>query len=287
MLLLYLHIAAAVIHLISCVLSVVVHIDTKTAITVPKHTYISNPIKTITSHEKIMEQNAMVWISANEGFTLFSHLIAVFYLLRDEEMKKYESLRRTIEYSFTAGILQVALVMSTGSVALHDILFILIINVVMQILGYTLDTSRFLLLVSGFMLLVAEIQYVMLNAINLEGIDTGYFIVMGVLYALFYIGFGMVKVLKPVHESEIYILMSVSSKVTLSWILIGNIFEGFKELNHITEPDFSDIDWRAIQIIVVVVSLVGLAIGIPLIEGNVPKVMSKRMITKKYKNLRY
>ena len=273
--------AAAVIHLISCVLSVIVHIDVKTSITIPKHDYRTTPVSIVTTHEQIMEQNPMVWISANEGFTLFSHLIAVFYLWNDSEMKKYESLRRTIEYSLTAGILQVALVMSTGSVALHDILFILIINVVMQILGHILDSQRTLLLISGFMLLVAEIQYVILNSTHLEGISTGYYIAMGIFYAMFYIGFGLVKLFKPVHESEIYILMSVSSKVTLSWLLIGNIFEGFKELKH--ETDFSTIDWRAIQILVIVFSVIGLAVGIPVIERrklNTPKSLQ-------FKNLRY
>lgn len=249
MLLLYLHIAAACIHLISCVLSVVVHVDVHSDITLPTHKYFTDPIRTETHYDTILEQNPLVWVSANEALTLFSHLIAIFYLSRDEKMRSMESLRRTIEYSFTAGILQVALVLSAASMSLYDMFFLLMINIALQMIGYLLDKkdNRPMLLTIGFLLLATEIQYVLLNSLRLEGITLDYFVVMGVFYALFYIGFGVVKIFQSDYQDEIYILMSVTSKVTLSWILIGNIFVGFEELDTKTDPDFSDLDWRAIQ----------------------------------------
>ena len=273
MLLLYLHIAAAILHMVSCVLSVVVHTDSvKTDITIPRHQYQSNPIDTITTQDIVLEQSVLVWISGNEAITMFSHLIAVFYLWNSEKMRKYESLRRTIEYSFTAGILQVALVMGTGSISLSDIFFILLINGVMQLMGYVMDgkEDNTPLLVGAFILLAAQIQFVVTNALLLEGIETGYFVVMGVLYALFYIGFGVVKIFRPAYEDEIYILMSVTSKLSLSWILIGNIFEGFKEMGETTDPDFTDLDWRGIQWAIVAFSAIGLVVGIPLINSLKP-----------------
>ena len=76
---------------------------------------------------------------------------------------------------------------------------------------------------------------------------------MGVAYGVFYILFGVVKLI-PAWErdqNEIYVLMSVTSKVALSWILIGNTFEGLKELGVKSEPfDHTWIDWRLIQIII-------------------------------------
>lgn len=274
MLLLYLHIAAAVLHLFSCVMSIVLHTDSvKTDITIPHHVYHTNPVDTVTTHEVILEQSSLVWISGNEAITMFSHLIAVFYLWNSDKMRKYESLRRTVEYSFTAGILQVALVMGTGSISLSDIFFVLIINGVMQLMGYVIDNqkeNRMPLLVGAFVLLAAQIQFVISNAIRMEGIATEYFIVMGIFYALFYIGFGLIKVFRPTYEDEIYILMSVTSKLSLSWILIGNVFEGFRELGEKTDPDFTDLDWRAIQWIIVALSAVGLAVGIPLINATKP-----------------
>lgn len=289
MLLLYLHIAAAILHMFSCVLSVVVHTNSvKTDITIPHHQYQTNPIDTITTQDVILEQSALVWISGNEAITMFSHLIAVFYLWNSEEMRKYESLRRTVEYSFTAGILQVALVMGTGSISLSDIFFILMINGVMQLMGYVMDTKgdNTPLLVGAFILLAAQIQFVITNALLMEGISTGYFVVMGVFYALFYIGFGVVKIFQPVYQDEIYILMSVTSKLSLSWILIGNIFEGFKELDERTDPDFTDLDWRAIQWAIVAFSVIGLAVGIPLINSIKPYMNRQDELKRKTEDLK-
>jgi len=299
MLLLYLHIAAACIHLISCVLSVVVHVDVHSDITLPTHKYFTDPIRTETHYDTILEQNPLVWVSANEALTLFSHLIAIFYLSRDEKMRSMESLRRTIEYSFTAGILQVALVLSAASMSLYDMFFLLMINIALQMIGYLLDKkdNRPMLLTIGFLLLATEIQYVLLNSLRLEGITLDYFVVMGVFYALFYIGFGVVKIFQSDYQDEIYILMSVTSKVTLSWILIGNIFVGFEELDTKTDPDFSDLDWRAIQWGVTLLSVIGLGVGIPLILLNKPYLNKEDKIARKeaelatlkdgYKNLRY
>ena len=299
MLLLYLHIAAACIHLISCVLSVVVHVDVHSDITLPTHKYFTDPIRTETHYDTILEQNPLVWVSANEALTLFSHLIAIFYLSRDEKMRSMESLRRTIEYSFTAGILQVALVLSAASMSLYDMFFLLMINIALQMIGYLLDKkdNRPMLLTIGFLLLATEIQYVLLNSLRLEGITLDYFVVMGVFYALFYIGFGVVKIFQSDYQDELYILMSVTSKVTLSWILIGNIFVGFEELDTKTDPDFSDLDWRAIQWGVTLLSVIGLGVGIPLILLNRPYLNKEDKIARKeaelatlkdgYKNLRY
>ena len=299
MLLLYLHIAAACIHLISCVLSVVVHVDVHSDITLPTHKYFTDPIRTETHYDTILEQNPLIWVSANEALTLFSHLIAIFYLSRDEKMRSMESLRRTIEYSFTAGILQVALVLSAASMSLYDMFFLLMINVALQMVGYLLDKkdNRPMLLTIGFLLLATEIQYVLLNSLRLEGITLDYFIVMGVFYALFYIGFGVVKIFQSDYQDELYILMSVTSKVTLSWILIGNIFVGFEELDTKTDPDFSNLDWRAIQWSVTLLSVIGLGVCIPLILLNKPYLNKEDKITRKeaelaslkegYKNLRY
>lgn len=261
-----LHIAAALIHLVSCALSVMVHTnDANVDITLPTHTYtvVDNVVRTTTTFERVMEQSPLAWISANEGFTAFSHLIALFYLMYDPNNAKLESLRRTIEYSFTAGILQVALVMGAGSVTLHDVFFLLVTNVVLQAIGYAIDdsTRRGLLYTSAFALLAVQIQYVALNAWRVDGISVDWAVIMGVFYILFYVGFGVVKLL-PLGDKtldEMYILMSVTSKITLSWVLIGNIFDKFRELGATT--DFTYLDWRAIQVVIVICTTVGLVVG--------------------------
>jgi len=174
----------------------------------------------------------------------------------------------------TAGILQVALVLGVGSMAMSDLFMLLILNGVIQVLGWVSDQKDLApelvnyVKYSAFVLLAVEIQYVIFQSVNLEGIDPGPYIAMGVIYAIFYLGFGVVKLLPTLknEETEIYILMSVSSKVALSWILIGNTYEGLKELNIDSVPlDHTDLPWRAIQYVISGVCFAILLVGIPLI----------------------
>ena len=103
---------------------------------------------------------------------------------------------------------------------------------------------------------------------NLNGIEPGGYIVMGIFYAIFYLMFGLVKCFKSWrnHENELYILMSVSSKVALSWILIGNTYQGLRELEISSAPlDFTDLDWGVVQYIITFICALVLVIGIPVI----------------------
>lgn len=60
--------------------------------------------------------------------------------------------------------------------------------------------------------------------------------------------------------------MSVSSKVALSWILIGNTYQGLRELNIKSAPlDFTDLDWGVVQYIITFICALVLVIGIPII----------------------
>lgn len=284
MLLHNLHIAAAVIHLVSSIFATYVHTDTITGVlTLPRHTYMADPTATEKSlivnatlvHENVIYTNPFVWIACNEALTFFSHLFALSQLYnKDINVERFERNRRTVEYMVTAGILQVALVLGIGSIALYDMFMLLIVNVVLQGLGWIYDQDdlpnrlKNYVLIAAFTLLAVEIQYVIFQTTNLEGIEVGPYIVMGVFYAIFYLLFGIVKIvpLWKAHEKEIYILMSVSSKVALSWILIGNSYAGLKELNVHSEPiDHTALDWRALQIAISIVCALILVVGIILI----------------------
>lgn len=278
-----LHIGAAIIHAISCVLAVVVHTDTINGVlTLPHHKYmadndaviVEHVINATVTHEPVIYTHPMVWIAANEGFTFFSHCIALCFLrkrLSEIELNEMELSRRTVEYMFTAGILQVALVLGIGHIALYDAIMLLAINAVLQGLGWIQDQFDFpprlkpYILTASFVLLAVEIQYVIFQTTNIEGIEVGPYIFMGVFYGIFYILFGVVKLIDSwkKNQNEIYILMSVTSKVALSWILIGNTYAGMEELGVDSEPnDFTDIDWRAIQVFISVISAIVLAVGI-------------------------
>jgi hypothetical protein len=278
-----LHIAAAIIHAISCVLAVVVHTDTITGVlTLPHHKYMADNnaviaehvINATVTHEAVIYTHPMVWIAANEGFTFFSHCIALCFLrkrLSEIDLNEMELSRRTVEYMFTAGILQVALVLGIGKIAIYDAIMLLLINACLQGLGWIQDQRDFpprlkpYILTAAFVLLAVEIQYVIFQTTNIEGIEVGPYIVMGIFYAIFYLLFGFVKLIDSwkKNENEIYILMSVTSKVALSWILIGNTYAGMEELGVESKPnDFTDLDWRTIQVFISVVSGLVLAVGI-------------------------
>lgn len=263
MLLRNLHIAAAIIHLTSAVLSWVVHVDMYSDITLPKHEYSTNPVKTVTSYEVWIKTNPMVWISVNELMTMFSHVVAIIYLMMHNNNKGFENPRRAVEYSITAALLQCALLLGAGAVPAQDIIYIILSNVALQLLSIAMDnnTNRNWLLGIGFILLFSQMQMIVFNSLRIEGISLGYFILMGVFYVLFYVAFGVLKFFNVRDEDEIYVLMSVTSKVVLSWILIGNIFEGYKELDATTDPDYTNIDWRAIQLTVTILGSVGLSLG--------------------------
>lgn len=280
-----LHISAAVIHLVSCILAVVVHTDTITGkITLPHHTYMADPTATekhlivneTTTHEAILYTNPMTWIAANEGFTFFSHLLALFLMPRANDLNDFERTRRALEYGLTAGILQVALVLGIGSVAIYDVLMLLLLNAAIQLLGWLWDKTnddfvKPYLLGTSFGLLAIEIIYVIGQSLNLNGIEPGGYIVMGIFYAIFYLMFGLVKCFESWrnHENELYILMSVSSKVALSWILIGNTYQGLRELEISSAPlDFTDLDWGVVQYIITFICALVLVIGIPVITNR-------------------
>lgn len=276
-----LHILAALIHGTSCVLSIWLHTDTVTGkITLPHHTYHADSTASLKhlivnetlSHETVLYTNPMVWVAGNEGLTFFSHIIALgLMFLNPAMLDVFERRRRTVEYCFTAGILQVALVLGVGSITLCDVIWLIGVNIAIQLLGWLADEHeevRGWLLGIAFGLLSLEIFYVVLQSVNLNNIEAGPYIAMGVAYGIFYILFGVVKLI-PAWEkdqNEIYVLMSVTSKVALSWILIGNTFEGLKELGVKSEPfDHTFHDWRLIQIIISAVCGVILIGGITII----------------------
>jgi hypothetical protein len=278
-----LHIAAATIHLISALLSWVIHVDIQSTITLPKHIHVGKT--TTTEYEVWFTTNPIIWISFNEFITMFSHVIAIFYLITHDNKQTFESPRRAVEYCITAALLQCAIMLGMGAVTAQDIIFIIVTNVALQLLGYVIDLYREAkrwLLVIGFLLLISQMQYIIFNAARIEGISTGYYNVMAIIYVLFYTGFGVLKLIDPPNENEIYVVMSLTTKVVLSWVLIGNLFEGFKELGETTSPDYTHLDWRAIQISLIAIGSIGLGIGSTIFLRRQKSVPFGRL-----KNLRY
>ena len=179
-----------------------------------------------------------------------------------KEINNLELNRRTIEYSATAGILQCAIVLHVGDVFLHDLIFLLVINVIIQLLGISIDMIKEFGRGQGirwfygmaFSLLLSEIVYILIHCLNVKhpnNFTMGFFIFMGLIYGFLYLTFGIVKfVSDPYKANEIYVLLSVTTKIILSWVIIGNIHYGFSQLfdkEHLPEA-VVDADWESIMI---------------------------------------
>jgi len=275
MLLYNLHIAAFLIHLVSFALSLFTHIrDADVDILVAKHIYKTNELG-ITTTDTLTTLNANSWVSINEGLTCFSHAIALYILYGkepSEEVNNLEHGRRTVEYSFTAGILAVALVLSVGSIFLQDLLFILGINLVIQGLGWLIhyeDDKREInfMYMGAFLLLALEIVYVLLQTYNIahpDDFDLGFYQAMGIIFGILYISFGLVKffVKNRDIQDEMYVIMSVSTKVILSWIIIANTHQGFIDLFDMVPVGVHDLDWRAIELYLTIILLIVMVSGL-------------------------
>ena len=126
--------------------------------------------------------------------------------------------------------------------------------------------------VMAFTLLCVEIVYVFIHCFSIEkpeSFNTTFFYIMGIIYAILYLMFGVVKLFYEDDEkaNKIYVALSVTTKVILSWVLIGNTHYGFMELFDAPYPAGvqSELEWPVLMwsvIGVFGVILVGLTIYI-------------------------
>ncbi len=268
--LLYLHIIAFIIHTVSCILSINFHISgSDVRVLRPLHIFKQNePVHSTT--EKVTDINPITIISWNEGLTAFSHAIAIYYLTfidlstgmkRKKRINSLELSRRTWEYCITAFLLQIALVTHVGDIFVNDIVFLLIINIVIQLLGVSVDMARqssgdirygiFWYFFMAFGLLVAEIIYILEHCLNIQyPHDATLFYVSGTIYGVLYVSFGLVKIYitDEAKANEVYVALSVTTKVVLSWIIISNLHYGFLQLFDSDQlpSDVVDADWDTI-----------------------------------------
>ena len=148
-------------------------------------------------------------------------------------------LRRTVEYCATAAIIQVAFVLSAADMTLTDIIFIFVLNVGTQLVGYIIDDRKDMVsdglnFVVGFLLLTGQLVYVYMLSTQVRFTKTleedKFFITFAsIFFVIFYVSFGLLKLLcyvnniRKVVEDQLYVVLSVSAKLSLTWILIGNI----------------------------------------------------------------
>lgn len=213
-------------------------------------------------HVVFQDINVVGLIFTNEVITAISHLIAVigFFLYTDSMMadnRHLESVRRYIEYAVTAGLLEVALLVGMGSNSFYQVLFILLTNVAIQLMGYmserTQDRMRQIYYsIGGFVLLAPSVTIIVWNATLVKGMERvdelAYFYLA--LYALFGVHnlfdhiFAFWR--NSIDRDTGYNVLSMATKIGLSWLLIAITFKTYKDAGVKLEPEV-DMDFVALQ----------------------------------------
>lgn len=273
-----LHIAAFLIHFVSSILTFVFATGVATRkILLEKFVYERNTTRT--DYSQIGElQDPISYLHINEILTALSHLYAIIIYRNetdyDSDVNRNESMRRTIEYTFTAGILQLALLFGSGDVFLQDVCFVLGLNAWVQFVGYIIDqhdendVNIMQYYALGFGLLVLELFYVVMHTVSIDFIDSGiedifgFLVVVGIFYFLFYISFGLLKLSESDEEiaSIKYIILSVTTKISLSWMIIGNVYLGWEKHDNCKsiENYCNEGAWTAVQIIMILFGSIGI-----------------------------
>lgn len=275
-----LHIAAFLIHAISSVLTFVFATNTGTRkILLEEFVFEGNTTRT--DYVQIGEsQDPISWLHINEILTALSHLYAILIYRNeveyDSDVHEKETWRRTVEYTFTAGILQVALLLGSGDVFIHDLIFVLGINALLQFVGYIIDQHEkddiniMKYYTLGFGLLILELVYVVMHTVSIKMIDSkiedifGFLVLIGIFYFIFYVSFGILKLVGTDDEgvSEKYVILSVTTKISLSWMLIGNVYLGWEKHNNCeslsSDQYCNSTGWSIFQVIWIIFGCVGL-----------------------------
>ena len=206
--------------------------------------------------------NIVSLIFTNEIITAISHLIGVvgFFLYTNAMMadgRHLESVRRYIEYAVTAGLLEVALLVGMGSTSFYQVLFILLTNVAIQLMGYmserTQDRMRQIYYsIGGFVLLAPSLIIIVWNATLVTGMERVE--ELAYTYMALYILFGLHNLFdhlfafwrNTIDRDTGYTVLSIATKIGLSWMLIAITFKTYKDAGVVLEPEV-DLDFEMLQ----------------------------------------
>lgn len=215
-----------------------------------------------TDHVVFDNINVVSLIFTNEIITAVSHLIGVvgFFLYTNSMMadgRHLESVRRYIEYAVTAGLLEVALLVGMGSKSFYQVLFILLTNVAIQLMGYmserTQDRMRQIYYsIGGFVLLAPSLIIIVWNATLVTGMQRVE--ELAYIYMALYILFGLHNLFdhvlafwrNTIDRDTGYTVLSIATKIGLSWMLIAITFKTYKDAGIVLEPEV-DLDFEMLQ----------------------------------------
>lgn len=274
----FLHTISFVLHCISC--GLIFYLAPPDDITKPlkvetyNYTTVNGKPDILVGEANVFDHaNAFYLIGANEALTALSHLIAIsqltiFYKPEKERLTKYygrsrekEYLRRWIEYGFTAGFLEVGILIGQGEQSFILILMILLGNIAMQMIGFYNDQANLnkdsrqqwsvIPSISAFFIMFSIIIVFIFHSANnineqLEALNYSY---LAIVFSIMYLSFGvhqMLYLLEPNYGvkwdvDKIYIVLGFTAKIVLSWTYIAIARQTWDELG---DPWDDKIPWE-------------------------------------------
>jgi len=203
--------------------------------------------------------NPITLLMANEGIALFSALLGAFNTVNssNKKIKYYETIRRWLEFAFTASFLEVILLICLGETNVFVLFSIWLLIVVQQLFGYLIDTEEtnsthtFLYFFMAFVILGYQQIVVILKSESSVGLSDRDKVVLPTINALFYSFFGLHHWFSKasgtysrwVNKDIGFILLSFTTKTLVVWLT----FTSLKHTIETIEPRFIDynIDWES------------------------------------------
>mgnify|MGYP006158696189 FL=1 len=256
---------------------------------------------TYTTYTAVSSTNPMIWVTYNEALTAFSHLVALVILTINDD--KWIYIRRWFEYAVTAGLLEIAILLNVGIKSIYIVILVLWANVTLQLFGLVLENQKLFLdvklnkkgktcfLVIGFMVLAPILVVVAWSSQNwtLLGLDNTVYIEqkeLAVFYLIFYSSFGIVQIFQVERKfferdtEYLYTLLSITSKIFLSWTVISMNYDGFQGLgieentldHRWTVNVYDNVNWNGVQIGIGVgcIAILGGGMWISKSDKNIP-----------------
>lgn len=223
----------------------------------------------ITRASVISNFNPILCIAINEAVTTLSHIyawVALSCCVRGAKKAVYrgrsrpeEYRRRWLEYSFTAGVLEIGILGGQGELSSVVLLSVLLGNVAMQLIGYYNDATpsyhrSWEPTIVAFIIQFAILQVFIFRAANnqntgdksLSSLNYGY---LTIIYGIMYLWFGVHQVMymyidkyaRRIDVDKIYIVLGFTSKLVLSWTYIAINRQAWNELG----PAYDDkVPWE-------------------------------------------
>ena len=283
------HMFALFLHAASASLAFMVYTQANlsTSLVFPKHQYVfTDKVEVITTFDRILTGiNVPLLVFLNETLTAVSHLIAVgLWIFGWKE--RADSVRRWAEYAVTAGLLESAILLGMGEFNAWVHLLVLILNVIMQWGGYIIDQhlmrneDAIMYLFTpweAFATIFGMVLVNMMNTQQTDGKDVVEFGVLTIFYGVSYAMFGVHHTMLALRWSwykynvdEIFVVLSITAKIILSWVLLSKTFIGTARLGDASNEiwGMDEGAWDIVQISVSSVFFVGMAASFWLLRGT-------------------